>query len=262
VCFFGDWQLLARISIFGRLKIVCRRLAIEPHPPYFSQQSCHALNRPSMPAPKHSRRYPLSDAALKQRGDALLNCMERDADFFATRNIGTAEMNGLKDLLEEFADLPDEVENRGLLTAAVEKREELAQQLRRQIASIRNIAAGTYGNAGAYRRFGFAYMHKLDENGLHRLGRRVVSIGTELLSELSAKGLTQEMLDALEALNNAFDDAIEVVHQTNVAGELDTEVRIKKGNAIWTTMASFALAGKGLFQDTDAARFRHYVLED
>lgn len=210
------------------------------------------------PLPDWLRRIIFS---LKQRGDALLVSMERDEDAFLTRNIGEAERNTLRGMLEDFANHPDEVEGRGFVTAMVEKRDELAVQLRRQLSAVRNIAESCYGRRGSFGRFGFRGMQKLDENGLHRLARRVVNIGTELLAELAAKGLTEEMLSAVQATNTAFDAAIDAVYDAGADSELHTEMRIEKGNAIWAIMAGFALAGKGLFQDSDEARYRSYVLE-
>lgn len=224
--------------------------------PYFSGPI--ALMPPKTP----TRRYPYSDATLKQRGDLLVENMERDSADFLTRNIDEADRENLHNMLQEFINLPDDVEGRGWMSAATEKKDNLATALRKSISAVRIIAEGTYGTVGKYRSFGFTGMHRLSDDALHRLARRVVRIGTELLSELAARGLTATMLSDLEALNQAFDDAMESVHDKTVEALQYTEARITKGNAIWTVMAGFALAGKGLFQDTDAVRYKHYVLED
>jgi hypothetical protein len=214
-----------------------------------------------MPAKRILRKYSITDAALKQRGDQLVNDMNRDAEAFATRNIGAPERDALTDLLETFFDIPDEIEGRGSITAAVEEKEELADKLKTTISKIRVIAESLYGLSGKYRRFGFAYMQKLTDEGLHRLARRVLRIGTELLPELSARGLTLEMLNNLQSLTDAYDQALETIHDRETASVIHTEERVAHGNSIWDMMGRYALVGKSLFFDTDEVRYKSYVLD-
>lgn len=213
-----------------------------------------------MPAKRILRKYTINDAELKQRGTHLISSMERDAEAFTTRNIGAPERDALTDLLETFFDIPDEIESRGYITSAVQDKEELANRMRTAIGRIRLIAESHYGLSGKYRRFGFAYMQRLNDDGLHRLGRRIVRIGTELLPELSAHGLTTDMLNDLQSLTDAYDQALETIHDRETASLIHTEERVTHGNAIWDIMSRFALVGKGLFQDNDEARYKSYVL--
>jgi hypothetical protein len=209
------------------------------------------------------RSYVVSDGTLKQMGDDLVNLMERDSTEFATRNIGADDRDALTALLEDFgSNVSDDTEELGLQQAATEQRNELAEKLRVSIRSIRGIVEARYGLGGTYRRFGFGVLDKFTDDGLYRLARRIVRLGTELLPELSIRGLTMAMLNDLAVQAQAFDEAIEKVHDEAADRYLATEARIIKGNAIWTMMCDFAAIGKSLFVDTDHARYRHYVLTD
>lgn len=208
------------------------------------------------------RNYPMNDATLKQRGDSLVNSMTRDAADFALRNIGATELTALQAMLETFGDTSTDEEEAGQKSVAVETKNELARTLLVELRAIRGIVALCYGHAGAYRRFGFARMDKLDDNALHRLARRVVRIGTELLEVLFTRGLTTAMLTALGTLAQTFDDAIEAVQEESAQRQNATDERIMRGNALWEKMAEYALVGKYLFADTDEARYQHYVLTD
>lgn len=204
----------------------------------------------------------MNDADLKQRGDLLLSSMERDTADFALRNIGDTERAALQTLLDTFSDASTDVEEAGMKSAAVDAKNVLAQKLLVELRAIRGIVSLCYGQAGVYRRFGFARMDKLDDNALHRLARRVVRIGTELLDVLATRGLTTAMLTALATLAQTFDDAIEAVQEESAQRQNATDERITRGNALWEQMTAYAAAGKSLFADTDAARYKHYVLTD
>lgn len=205
----------------------------------------------------------MSDAKLKQVGDHMVDLMERDSTDFATRNIGAAECDALTAMLADFFDnVSMDEEELGNRIVATERRNELAEQLRVAIRVIRSIVESRYGLGGTYRRFGFGVLDKFTDDALYRLARRIVRLGTELLPELSARGLTTAMLQEMAGLAQAFDDAIEKVQEETADRFIAAEERIRKGNAIWTKVSEYASIGKSLFVDTDYARYRHYVLTD
>ena len=130
------------------------------------------------------------------------------------------------------------------------------------IRPIRNMAELQYKNGGKYKTFGFDGMDKMDDNNLYRLALRVVRVGTKLLPELQAQGLTATLLTSLADEATACHNAIDAQDNAIEDRDLATQERVGLGNALYAILVQLASIGKSLFEDNDEARYNDYVLYD
>ncbi len=147
-----------------------------------------------------------------------------------------------------------------MVTDATNAKNTIADNIRIAVRPIRNMAETAYGTTGKYNTFGFDGLSELTDNDLYRLTRRVIRVGTKLLAELAAQGLTAAILTALGVLATDLDTAIDAIEDAIENRDLETQDRIIKGNVLWAEMSRLASIGRSLFEDTDEARYNDYVL--
>src|SRR4051812_27237481 len=113
-----------------------------------------------MPKAETTRNYPFSDGDLKQKCDEVKTSVTRDADDFATRGVTTGVLDDFQDSIGLFDDFPTDEELEGVVMEATENKLTRATDLRKQVRTVRGIAADTFGEKGKYRSFGFEGMDK------------------------------------------------------------------------------------------------------
>ena len=207
-----------------------------------------------------ARIYIMSDGSLKQMTDTLALNITRDLADFATRNVTIVQVATLQALIETFDNFPTDEELLGPVTVAKEYKDAMAEDIRKAIRPIRNIAEIAYDSRGKYTTFGFKDLAKLTDNDLYRAARRVARVAAKLFTDLQPQGLQQSQLDALTTSTTQFDAAIDNAGDAVENRALATQQRIAKGNALWAEMIRLASVGKSLYEDTDEAKYNDYVL--
>ncbi len=213
-----------------------------------------------MPKQTATRQYAMADGDLKQLADALKTSINRDLPDFAARNITATQVTALQVLITTFDDTTTDEELLGLITDATITKDGIAESIRIAVRPIRNMAETAYGTTGKYNTFGFDGLSEVTDNDLYRLARRVVRVGTKLLTELTPQGLTAAKLTAIGTLATSLDTAIDAIQDAIESRDLETQDRIIKGNALWTEMSRLASIGRSLYEDIDEARYNDYVL--
>jgi hypothetical protein len=207
---------------------------------------------------EETRNYHESDGDLLTEAGVVSANVNRDiADF---NNYGITDTTTLDDLTTAFDGIPTDDELLGEQEDATKNKNELADQVRVAIRSIRTKADLQYKGVGKYKSFGFKGMDELSDNDLCRMAGRVFRVGTTLLSDLAARGLTTAQLTALNTLRSNFNDAIEAEHEAIENRSLETEARVEAGNALWAEMVNLCSIGKTIYADTDPAKYKQYVL--
>lgn len=207
-----------------------------------------------------TRLYSMADGDLKQKADGLKTTITRDLEDFATRNITDTQVTAYQTLIDVFDDTTTDEELLGEVGVATDAKNAVADNTRKAIRTIRGMADTAYGGKGKYHIFGFEDLARLTDADLYRLAKRVVRVGTKLLTDLAEQGLTAAQLTALDNLAKDFDKAIDAVEDTIENRDLETQDRIKKGNTLWQEMLRLAAIGKSLYEDTNEAKFNDYVL--
>ena len=209
-----------------------------------------------------TRDYKMSDADLLQRADLLGISIARDAADFAARAVDAARIALMTDARDAFDETSTDEELLGELMDKTLIKEELRREVEVAVRSIRNMADVQYKGKGKYNSFGFDDLTHLTDNNLYRATKRIARVATKLLPSLALQGLTAPTITALTALNTTFDDAIDAVGDAVETRDLETQTRIEQGNTLWAHMSELALIGKGIYQDTDEARWNDYILND
>lgn len=215
-----------------------------------------------MPMKEAVRTYHFDDAKLSTEASRIKSNAERDNKEFLTRKVDNTNLADLQTAIDDFTNYPTDEELQGDVTESTAAKDAIANNLRMMMRPIRNMADMQYGTGGKYKTFGFGGMDKLDDNNLYRQALRVVRVGTKLLSELAAQGLTEEMLTALSDEAAAFHKAMETQEDKIEDRDIATQERVLLGNALYERIVKLASVGKSLFEDNDEARYNDYVLYD
>ncbi len=202
----------------------------------------------------------MSDADLKQSADALTSSIKRDLAAFATRNINLTVLDKFGQLITDFDNTSTDEEMLGISMVATEQKDAIAENLRKAIRIVRNMAEVAYGTKGRYVIFGFENMAILSDNDLYQQGKRVVRVATRFMDDLEKQGLTAEQVTAISNLCIELDNAIDNSAQQVENRDIETQDRVNKGNALYTEMMRLASVGKSLYEDTDEARYNDYVM--
>ncbi len=207
-----------------------------------------------------TRNYPFSDGTLKQTADGLVATIARDLADLTVRKVTAASNTNLINLITAFDEHSTDEELLGLVEAATNNKLAKRTQAEKIIRSIRNMADIVYDGKGKYKSFGFEELTEMSDDNFYRLAKRVVRIGTKFLADLAPQGLDATILNNLKLLAKEFDDAIDAIEDAVENRDIETQERIKKGNALWKEMGILASVGKSVYEDVNEAKFNDYVL--
>ncbi len=211
-------------------------------------------------AQQPKRQYNFSDGTLRQYADQLKNNVTRDSADFTQRGVTATNLTNLQTLINGFDGITTDEELLGRVTTATEEKDAARETLTKQLRTIRGIADVAYDSKGMYRSFGFEDMAKSSDGDLYRMAVRVHRVATELLTEMTAHGLTAAMLTDLQAATTNFDQKLDKQVTAMNNRDIAAQERIAAGNNLFTEVSRIVKVGKALYQDTDAARFNDYIL--
>jgi hypothetical protein len=116
--------------------------------------------------------------------------------------------------------------------------------------------------SGKYYKFGTQTLSKQSDAELLVTAKRVVRVGTTLLSELTANGLTAAMLTAITTLATEFETLL-VDQQLKIADrDIIQEDRVEMGNAIYTILVDFCNTDRNIWETSDVAKYNDYIIYD
>lgn len=214
-----------------------------------------------MPIKQLYRDYNFTDAELSQFASNLVSIMTRDSTEFAARGVDGADITALETKQDAFEDFPTDEEYKYAVSIAVENKNTVREQM---LVSARNISDRAMLKWGAgsarYKRFGAAGITKLGDKNMLYAARRVHRIGTEYLTDLADEGLTQTMLDDLEASTDTFEDKMNALNDSIIERDTKTEERIILGNELYEFVAKYCEIGKVIWKEVSEAKYNDYVI--
>ena len=113
---------------------------------------------------------------------------------------------------------------------------------------------------GLYERFGTKGMDALNDVDLIRIGFRVVRMANFYLDDLAPKGLTQPIIDALEADVKKADDAYNDQQDAISLRYSTTRQRINIANEVYGIVVELFDYGKTYWVTRNAAYYKDYVI--
>lgn len=213
-----------------------------------------------MPQEIKTRLYSMADGDLKQVADGLAATLTRDLADLAARNVTTATISNLQALITAFDETTTDEELLGEVKTATETKNAIADDIKKAIRPIRNMAEIAYASKGKYSSFGFEEMANMSDADLYRLAKRVVRVGTKFMSDLSPQGLTPMQLANLGTLAINFDNAIDAIEDKIENRDVETQERVIKGNLLWAECSKLSSIGKSVYEDTNEAKYNDYLL--
>ncbi len=214
-----------------------------------------------MPIKPLYRDYNFTDAELSQYASNLVSIMTRDSMEFAARGVDGADITALEAKQGDFEDFPTDDEYKYAVSIAVEDKNNIREQMLVSARNVSDRAMLKWGiDSARYKRFGVIGISKMGDKNMLYAARRVYRTGTEYLTDLADEGLTQIMLDDLEALADSFEDKMNALNDSVIERDTKTEERIKLGNELYDLVAKYCEIGKVIWKDVSEAKYNDYVL--
>jgi len=187
--------------------------------------------------------------------------MTRDLADLADFGITAPKIAALKALGDAFEVLPSDEVLLAYVIAATEAKTAKAELVKEAIRNMVTRCQIKWGvDSWQEKSLGVKGMNKYTDDTLLSAGRRVHSQMTTFLPDLAGTGLTQAMLDDMDDLNEEFEVAKNSQYTKVSERENDTEVRINKGNEIYSLVSTYCEIGKRVYAKSDPAKYNDYVI--
>lgn len=207
------------------------------------------------------RNYNITDADLCMFVSNFCNIATRDLIDFENFGLNIAKIDNLRALGDEFERFPSDAVFVGDIMIATENKKALRERV---LETIRNMAIRVEAKWGTdsakYRRLDLKAPSKLPEDSLLVATRDVHSKMTEYLGDLGDLGLTQQMLDDFEDLNEQFELSMNMQADALAARDTKTVERIQKGNELYNLVSMYCEIGKRIYANTNSAKYNDYVI--
>ena len=206
--------------------------------------------------------YPFPQVKLWQRCQELQVPIARDAKLLEALGISLAMQVKFAKDTEIFGEMdPDAVlVQEGATVTEAKSAEEVALITAIQTVMSR-VGLKDDERTPAYKRFGAAHVSNLTEAALHLAGTMVVKQATKYLAEYTAQGLTQALIDDVEARNAAFVGGLSDSHEAGNTRAIATNARLLFGNDLYRQGVAIGAAGVAQWRFTDEAKTNEYVLD-
>jgi len=207
------------------------------------------------------RTYNMTDAELAMFTSNLIVFMTRDATEFAAKGVDALAITALETLGDAFEVFPNDEYYRADVTLAVEAKDAARENCEVQARAVIGCARIKWGDSSAQvKRFGAGSMTNEPDKKCLTTMRQVVTVATDYLLDLAAEGLTQAMIDALDAEAQTMEDEMNDIAGKEAVRDLKTQERIDKGNELYGFVTKYCEIGKIIWQDVDEAKYNDYVI--
>jgi hypothetical protein len=207
------------------------------------------------------RDYNMTDADLCMFVSNLVGFMNRDILQFENWGADAAAISALEARGDAFETFPTDLEFKADVGIATEDKDATAENLRSGIRQVAARAENKWGaSAARYKKFGVAGLSKMNDRDLLVCGRRVVHVGTGFLALLADLGLTQAMLDDLEALAQTFENNMNALKDAIAERDIKTEERRSNGNELYAFVVKYCNAGKQIWEGASEAKYNDYII--
>ncbi|WP_400192357.1 hypothetical protein [Hymenobacter sp. B81] len=215
-----------------------------------------------MPTRKPVAAYPFTQAELWKRCLDLQPALDRDATELAARGVTAARIAAFKADTRSFGTLePDAVlvQEGAIITEQKTAGQASLETAMQQVMAL--VAVRDSPRTGRYKRFGVRDVSSLGEAGLFLGAALLVKQGRKYLPEYAVEGLTEAMLQTVEACSAAFLAGLAERKEAENTRSTATETRLAFANRLYAQLVQLCAAGEALYRHTDAVRARQYVVQ-
>lgn len=208
-----------------------------------------------------NRMYNYPDSELYVQCIEHINYAKRDIQGFETYSFSKERLAKFEAACNAFAALPTDDELVGVQMQMTEKKAEAADKLKIAIRSVMTRVAMKYHNkSGRYRRFGTRKMGDMNDSQLLFCARRVIRVGTQMMSFLEEVGLSQATLDKVNEAMVNFENAIHIQKDKVSDRDIMVEKRTDLGNELYEELIVLCNIGKDIWIDKDTVKYEQYVI--
>ena len=207
------------------------------------------------------RNYNITDAELCMFTSNLCITMTRDLADLADFGITAPKIAALKALGDAFEILPSDEVLLAYVIAATEAKTAKAELVKEAIRNMVTRCQIKWGvDSWQEKSLGVKGMNKYTDDSLLVAGRRVHTQMTAFLPDLAGTGLTQDMLDDMDDLNEELEAAKNAQFTAVSERESETEDRVNKGNEIYSLVSIYCEIGKRVYVKSDPAKYNDYII--
>ncbi len=146
------------------------------------------------------RDYKMSNAELMFIVCDFVTFMNRDSAEFAARGVDAAAITAFETLGNAFEVFPPDEYYSALVTAEVEAKNAARADSYDKVQSVSGFFEQQWGlGSWQYKQLGIKGLFNTSDDKFKSVGRNVVAVANDQLANLTAIGLTQAAIDALEA---------------------------------------------------------------
>ena len=207
------------------------------------------------------REYNMSNADLAMLASNFVVFMNRDSANFAVRGVDAAAITAFEALGNAFEVFPPDEYYQAAISGEVDLKLIARLNATDMIQSISGYFEQQWGLADFhYKQLRIKGFHIMTDNNFLVTCRNVVSVATEYLASLTAIGLTQSDIDALEAEAQTFEDKLNSIAQKKAERDDKAQERSEKGNQLYYFVKQYSTIGKLIWENVDEAKYNDYLI--
>jgi len=207
------------------------------------------------------RAYNFSDGKLITTTKEKIAFIRRDAAEFEGYGITSAMVDELENQATHFSDTATDVELVSDQTEVTTTKDVVADKLQVAIRGVMSRVVLKYAEESArYRKFGTEALSKQSDAELIIVAGRVFRVGTEMLADLAANGLTSGMLDEVKHLRDDLEHELIGMNLKIADRDIEQESRVEAANAIYATLIKYTNTGQSIWETSNVAKYNDYVV--
>ena len=208
------------------------------------------------------RQSGMSDADLGADCTKRLVALRRDQVALADEGVTIARLDDFELEVKKLDQMPADVLDEQTKAAENEKRDTAMENLRAPLRAVRGPVEDAYGDRSPqYRMLGLDELADMNEADLLKAAVTCAAAGTLHLTDpkVTAEGLTQTRLDAIELAADALKTVIGTRDQLVMQRSLNAQGRVRQHNLIHEECGKLCAKGVRKFEVTDPKRADDYV---
>ena len=210
---------------------------------------------------QQTRNYSFSDAELALFTSNLVGYITRDQADFTPRGVTALMVTALQTLGNAFELIPTDDYYLSDVLVAVQTKDGHRNDCTLKLRAIMGYAKIKWGSfAPQVKKFGAGDMTVEADKSFLVTCRQGVKAATEYLTDLTPVGLTDAIIDDLEAAAQLFEDDLNDISAAQATRDIKTVDRIAKGNALYEYVAKYCEIGKIIWTDVNFAKYNDYVI--
>ena len=202
------------------------------------------------------RAYNFSDGKLVTTTKEKIAFIRRDAAEFDGYGITSAMVDELENQTNHFSETATDVELVSNQTEVTTNKDAIADKLQVAIRGVMSRVVLKYPVESAkYRKFGTEALSQQSDAELLVIASRVVRVGTEMLADLAANGLTSGMLDEVKHFRDDLEHELIGMNLKIADRDIEQESRVEAANAIYATLIKYTNTGQSIWETSNVAKY-------